>query len=103
MTHEQTGLPPKAISEIQRVLSENPEVDQAILYGSRALGTYRPNSDIDLTLVGDHISLSQLLSIENEIDDLLLPYKVDLSVKSNIDNSDLLKHIEKFGKVFYQR
>ena len=42
------------------------------------MGTYRNGSDIDLTLMGE-ISVKQLFEIENKLDDLLLPYKIDLS------------------------
>ena len=44
-----------------------------VLYGSRALGTCRPGSDIDLCIEGESLGLTELLSIENRMDDLLLP------------------------------
>ena len=56
-----------------------------ILYGSRAKDNYRQGSDIDLTIEGT-IDLSTLLKIEQEIDDLLLLWSMDLSVLSQIDN-----------------
>jgi len=40
--------------------------------------------------------------IETEIDDLLLPYIVDLSLYSQIDNAEFLDHIQRVGKMFYQ-
>ena len=74
-----------------------------LLYGSRAKGSYRPGSDIDLTIEGEQLSLSQLLAIENQIDDLLLPWMVDISLKHRIDNPALLDHIERVGVTFYTR
>ncbi len=47
------------------------------------------------------MDLTILFKIENELDDLLLPYKIDLSVFSDIENPELLGHIERVGKVFY--
>lgn len=95
------GLKDKQISAIHSVLLRYPQVRKAILYGSRAKGNYRRGSDIDLTLVGDALDLTILFKIENELDDLLLPYKIDLSVFSGIENPELLGHIERVGKVFY--
>ena len=97
------GLKESTITAIQSVLKNYPEIDQALLYGSRAKGTYRTGSDIDLTLLGDELTYTLLNRIETEIDDLLLPYTVDLSLYSHIDNADLIDHIQRVGKLFYQR
>ncbi len=66
------------------------------------MGTYRNGSDIDLTIKGEAVTHSQLLRIENQLDDLLLPYTIDLSLLHRIDNNDLLDHIERVGVVFYE-
>ncbi len=71
------------------------------MYGSRAKGNYKPGSDIDIVLVAPSMPLKELLKIENEIDDLLLAYKVDLALLHQVDNSDLLEHIERVGEKFY--
>ena len=97
------GLKESTISAIQGVLKQHPEVDRALLYGSRAKGNYRKGSDIDLTLVGEALTYSLLNRIETEIDDLLLPYTLDLSVFAQIDNPELIEHIRRVGKVFYSR
>jgi predicted nucleotidyltransferase len=97
------GLNDTEIQLIRKVLEQYPEVKQAILYGSRAKGNYRPASDIDLTLVGMELTLTHLLEIENQLDDLLLPYKIDLSLFSAIENPALLEHIKRVGLVFYEQ
>ncbi|MEY3287975.1 MAG: hypothetical protein RLZZ419_217 [Pseudomonadota bacterium] len=102
-TNDRFGLKPHTISAISNVFARYPEIGQAVLYGSRAKGTYRPGSDIDLTLIGEALTYTQLNRIETEIDDLLLPYTVDLSLYTQIDNADLLDHIQRVGQVFYQR
>lgn len=96
------GLHEKTIQAIQGVLAGYPQVEHAILYGSRAKGNYHTGSDIDLNLVGSALTLSVLFSIENELDDLLLPYKIDLSIGHTIENPDVLSHISRVGKVFYR-
>jgi predicted nucleotidyltransferase len=95
-----TGLPETAI---QQVLAAHPEVEQAILYGSRALGRQRPASDIDLTLIGSGISATALARIDADLDDLLLPWVIDLSTFASISHPALLAHIERAGQVLYQR
>ncbi len=97
------GLKESTIRAIQSAFKKYPEIEQALLYGSRAKGTYRNGSDIDLTLMGDELTYFLLNRIETEIDDLLLPYTVDLSLYSHIDNAGLLDHIQRVGKLFYQR
>ncbi len=96
------GLKETTIEKIKGVFAKYPEIEKAVLYGSRAKGSYRNGSDIDLTLMGDGLTHNQLLRIETEIDDLLLPYKMDLSLYRQIENSDLLKHIDRVGITFYQ-
>jgi len=86
------GLKDKVIQEISGVFSQYPQIEKAILYGSRAKGNYRNGSDIDLTLQGEGLALTMLFRIETELDDLLLPYKIDLSNFHQIGNSDLVNH-----------
>jgi uncharacterized protein len=98
------GLSENTIDKINRVLSHYPEVNKAILYGSRAKGNYRNGSDIDLTLLGgDDMNLSILARILSEIDDLLLPYSFDISIYADISDPDFLDHIERVGEIFYTR
>ena len=73
------------------------------MYGSRAKGTFRNGSDIDLTLLGKGLTLSILFAIENDLGDLMLPYKIDLSILQKIEDPDLVGHIERVGVGFYQK
>ena len=97
------GLSAETISKIQTVFKNFTEIEKAIIYGSRAKGNFRKGSDIDLTLVGEQLDLSILHKIENELDDLLLPYKIDLSILKQIQNPMLVQQIESIGLPFYQK
>ena len=97
------GLSPDAIAGIREVLARFPEVSRAVLYGSRAMGTYRTGSDIDLTLFGEELAPSLFSAIEMALDDLLLPYTIDLSIFAQLANANLREHIERVGKVLYER
>ena len=95
------GLKQITIGKINAVFANYPRIEKAIIYGSRAKCNYRQGSDIDLTLLGNKLTYDQLLKIATEIDDLLLPYKVDLSLYQQINNPDLITHINRVGKTFY--
>lgn len=100
ITSDEGGLPQAALDGIIRTLSGFPGLERAILYGSLAMGTHRPGSDIDLPLSGN-LSYSDLLLIETALDDLMLPHKIDLSLHHQIDNPQLLDHIQRVGKPLY--
>lgn len=93
------GLPESAIARICAVFAAHPEIEKAVLYGSRAKGNFKPGSDIDLTLYGSGLTHALLV----ELDDLLLPWMIDLSLFASLNHSALQEHIERVGEVFYQR
>ena len=97
------GLKIHTYEKITGVLRQLGEVEAAILYGSRAKGNYRPGSDIDLTLTGEDLTYRMMTRIEDRIDDVLLPYLLDLSVLRQIENPNVVDHINRVGVLFYQR
>jgi predicted nucleotidyltransferase len=98
------GLNETTIQKISDVFAKFPQVDRAVLYGSRAKGNYKNGSDIDLTLYGgENLTLEVLYSIIAEIDDMLLPYTFDLSIFRKISDTDVVDHINRVGIVFYDR
>lgn len=97
------GLSRQTVQRIQGVLIHFPEVSSAVLFGSRAKGTARLGSDIDLALYGEGIDWRVLGRIEDELDDLLLPYSFSLLHHDNRTDSDVAAHIARVGVPFYQR
>lgn len=97
------GIKDIHIKKIRSVFNRYSAIERAILYGSRAKGNHRNGSDIDLCLVGENLELRTLLKIEKDIDELLLPYTIDLSIYHKIDNTDLIEHIDRVGIIFYRR
>lgn len=95
------GLDENLISKVNEILGKYSQVREVIIYGSRAKGTFKKSSDIDLTLKGKDIDLSILNKICVEIDDLLFPYTFDISIFDEISNPDFIEHINRVGKVFY--
>jgi len=99
----QYGLENQIIEQIQLIFANVPEVEQVILYGSRAKGNFKNASDIDLTLFGKQLNLTILNNINWQLDDLLLPYTFDLSIYQQISNPDLLEHIRRIGIIIYKK
>lgn len=95
------GLSDSTIGQIQNVLRSIPAIDRAIIYGSRARGDNSNGSDVDLTLDGETLSRNDLYRLYNQLDDLLIPYHFDLSIRREIHNPALLCNIDRDGKVFY--
>jgi uncharacterized protein len=97
------GLSADTVVKIHSIFSRFPGIDKAILYGSRAKGNYKTGSDIDLTLMGKELTLGLLGDIAEQLDDLLLPYTIDLSLYTSLGHVKLQQHIDRVGVVFYQR
>jgi predicted nucleotidyltransferase len=69
------GLPESAIARICAVFAAHPEIEKAVLYGSRAKGNFKPGSDIDLTLYGSGLTHALINSVR-----LLLDYSYILRI-----------------------
>jgi len=97
------GLTEKDRSGIRAVLKANPKVRRAVLFGSRAMGTFRGASDVDLALEGEDINLKDLIVIKAQIEKSSLPIEVDLVVRAQIDNPELEKHIRTYGREWFRK
>ena len=97
------GLNEITINKINSVFENYPEIEEVVIYGSRAKGNFRNGSDIDLTLKGQNIEYEILSKINQEIDDLNTPYLFDISIFENLDSQEFLNHINRIGKTFYTK
>lgn len=98
------GLSPAVIEEIRGVFRKHANVEQAILFGSRAKGNFSEGSDVDLALVGQATFSSRELSdIALQLDDLGLLYKIDLIDRAAHAATPLGEHVARVGKIFYAR
>ncbi len=97
------GLSSRALGLLRGLFASYPEVQRAIVYGSRAIGNYRTGSDIDITLDAPGMESSRFLHLCTATDDLMLPWMIDLSLLSQIDNVALREHINRVGKPLWVR
>ncbi len=96
------GLSEHELELIRGVLRRHPEVELAKLFGSRAKGTSRPNSDVDLALWGRLSALAEA-RIRGELDELPLPYTFDVQGYESIRHEPLQEHIDRVGRTIYVR
>ncbi|HPE19030.1 MAG TPA: nucleotidyltransferase domain-containing protein [Tenuifilaceae bacterium] len=97
------GLKDSTIEQVNSVFTQFSFVEKVVIYGSRAKGNFEEGSDIDITLIGENITQNYLNKISLKLDDLLLPYKFDISVFNQISNPNLVDHIQRIGQVFYEK
>jgi len=96
------GLGENQLSEIVDIFRKYPEVEEAILFGSRAIGTYKEASDIDIALKGKDVSVILATKIESDLEDTYLPFFFDIISFPSITNQDLIKHINTKGIPIYR-
>lgn len=97
------GLTNEDFQTIIDAIKEYPQIDEAILFGSRALNTYKKGSDIDIALKGEKIALitATISGVLNE--ESPLPYFCDILDYSLIDNEELKNHIDRVGQSIYKK
>jgi uncharacterized protein len=98
------GLLESDLTSIVEVISSQQQVDQALIFGSRAKGNFRPGSDVDLALKGENLdfeTVSIISYILNE--ETLMPYKFDVVNYYSIQEPELVLHIDRVGIEIFNR
>jgi predicted nucleotidyltransferase len=97
------GFSEDELKIIRGVLRIYTDIDQAKIYGSRAMGNYKSGSDVDIALMGD-IEPNTILRVKTMLTEgTMIPYFFDVLNYSKLSNQDLKAHIDKYGKTLYQR
>lgn len=96
------GIKEEYWSRLESVFRNHKSIEKVILYGSRAKGTNRMYSDVDIVLVSEKINNREYSNIIQEIDDLLLPFIFDISVYHSIKDSNLIESINRTGVIIYE-
>lgn len=97
------GLSQNTLVQITNVLASFPEVERAVLFGSRAKGTHKRGSDIDLSLSGDALDWRTVGRLYDALDDLMLPYRFSLIQHDANTDADVAAHIARVGVVLFER
>lgn len=98
------GISQKSFELIIEALNARSEVERAVLFGSRALGTARPGSDIDLAIYGINVNPRIASELSRELNERRpIPYKIDVLSYEHTDHQDLKRHIDAHGREIYSR
>jgi predicted nucleotidyltransferase len=97
------GIKNYELNNIIDVLKSFDEIESAIVFGSRAKGNYKKGSDIDLAIRGKKFNFSLLMTVIAKLDELYLPYKIDCIIYSQVQNTELLDHIDRVGITIYNK
>lgn len=93
------GLENRDLVEINLILSKYPEIENVLIYGSRAKGNYKIGSDVDIAIKGRQINNTVVNEIEMNLnEETFIPYFFDVVHYESLTNDELIKHIDKFGK-----
>ena len=100
---EVTGLSKNDMEKIISILNEQPGVNEALIFGSRAKGNFKNGSDIDIALKGSLTfeMVAHLGFLLNE--ETNMPYRFDVLNYQTIHNPELLNHINRVGIIIYKR
>lgn len=98
-----SGLKDYHQQQLITLISRNHNVERIVLFGSRALNTFKDRSDIDLVLAGSNLTLSHIAEMQNEIEETTIPQKVDILLFHQITSEALLEHIREHGVIWFDR
>jgi len=96
------GIPERPAQQLLDLLTAHPQLEAIWLFGSRAMGRYQPGSDIDLCLDAPLLSHASHLTLLAAIDDMLLPWRVDLLLQHQLD-AEVLAHVHRVGRCIWKR
>ena len=95
------GLTSKELEILKDVFKKFDDIKEVILFGSRALGTHKIASDIDLAIKGN-VDINTLSKLKYNLEeDTNLPYFFDVVIYDNLENMELKRHIDGVGKVIF--
>lgn len=95
------GLAERHYAEFVRIFRRYPQIEQVLIFGSRAKGTDKPWSDFDLAVVAPMMSDGEFSKLWNEIDEMQLVFKFDLLHWDRLATQRLKEKIGEEGQRFY--
>lgn len=97
------GLTDNEMQILHDLFAENEKIEQVILYGSRAKGTYKPFSDVDITIVGKGLTEQDVNRLYAALEKSSIPYMFDIFTFDTLKNEIRKDHISRCGVIIYQK
>lgn len=99
----QFGLEDKYFEELTTIFRSIPEIEEVVIYGSRARGDYQRVSDIDLSLRGARLEDKHVVQLKTLLYESRIPYFCDVHIFHRLRNPQFIANIERDGIVCYRR
>ncbi|BEP30305.1 nucleotidyltransferase domain-containing protein [Helicovermis profundi] len=98
------GLLKRDLDYIIKSVSKYSEIEEVIIFGSRAMGNFKKASDIDLALKGDLVDRNILRRVNEDLNEVYpIPYFLDIINYQDISNEKLKTHIDDVGKSIWHK
>lgn len=98
------GIYEKSYSLILDTLSQYSDIDKALIFGSRTKGNFKKGSDIDIAVYGSKLNNKTVLDLSAALNERIpIPYFCDVVAPENLENQNLVEHINRLGIVFYEK
>ncbi|WP_010531803.1 nucleotidyltransferase domain-containing protein [Lentibacillus jeotgali] len=98
------GLKDKDIRLITETIENIGEIENAYVFGSRALGNYKKGSDVDIAIIGSNVTQDTVSKVSETLNEQLpLPYFFDILDYDDITNLNLTEHIDLHGIQIFNR
>ena len=94
------GLTETQLKNILNTFKQFKEIEEVILFGSRAMNTFKPTSDIDIALKGT-ITLNTISNLQAQLEEVNIIFPFDVVNYHSISNPDFLTHINRYGIRMY--
>jgi predicted nucleotidyltransferase len=98
------GITEKSYGIILSAIKQFPEIEKAVIFGSRATGNYKKGSDIDIAISGTKVTFDTVARLQGVLNEQSpIPYFVDIIDFNNCNHPELKKHIEENGITFFEK
>ena len=97
------GLVDRDMKTLQGIFKKYPDVKNVFVFGSRAKGTYKQGSDIDLAIMNEGVKDTFIRKMKSDFEDSSLPYTVDLVNYPTLKHSELKNHIDRVGVPLFRK
>ena len=96
------GISRRSFDLLLKTFKDFPEIEQVLLFGSRAKGNFKTGSDIDLAIKGKEVGQNLIFRLKSIFNERLpIPYEVDVVGYEYLDHQSLKEHIDRLGKKIY--
>ena len=96
------GLSEREINTIREIFKKYPDIEAVYIFGSRAKGSFKEGSDIDLAVINEGVDTMTIARIKGEFEESSLPCRVDIVSYPDINHKELIDHIDRVGVLIYE-